>query len=82
MTHSKLVRRFVRKRGVKNRPEPALVKCGCGFSPILASSFDVGMRVKLFWFECPNDACDSEPTSPVKSVREAAAIWNATQAAR
>jgi hypothetical protein len=41
---SKLVRRFVRKRGRKNRPEPVLRQCHCGFSPILASTFNLIRR--------------------------------------
>jgi hypothetical protein len=77
MTSSVLVNRFVRKRGRKNRPEPELLKCRCGFSPILASSFDVASRVKLFWFECPNDECLSLNRLPRVSVKQAAEDWNA-----
>lgn len=77
MTSSILVRRFVRKRGAKNRPEVILQRCRCGFSPILASSVDFITRWKLFWFECPNDACNHLPQPGIKSVREAAEHWNA-----
>ena len=77
MTTSHLVRRFNRKRGRKSRPEPSLAKCQCGYSPILASSFDVVFRRKLFWFECPNDECKSLSPLPLASCAEAAVAWNA-----
>ena len=77
MTTSHLVRRFNLKRGRKSRPEPSLAKCQCGYSPVLASSFDVVFRRKLFWFECPNDECKSLSPLPLASCAEAAVAWNA-----
>lgn len=74
---SHLVRRFNRRRGKKARSEVELLKCQCGYSPILACSFDVVFRRKLFWFECPNDDCESVNPLPLPSCAEAAESWNA-----